>query len=136
MSTTTEGANPRIAELVARYVAVWSEPDPAVRAATVAELWTPDGVEFIEGAQFRGPNELADRLAEAYETFVQPGTFDVTAAHDLTVHGDVAVFTIELRARTGEAAGKVAWDARVFLSLNTDLRIREDYHLTIHPIAA
>lgn len=37
-----------VARIVQHYVAVWNEPDPAAREHAVAELWTPDGVEFVE----------------------------------------------------------------------------------------
>ena len=28
-------------ELARRYVALWNEPDPAVRAAAIRQVWTP-----------------------------------------------------------------------------------------------
>jgi len=56
--------------IVARYAAVWSEPDPGSRRAAIAGLWAADGAEFIEGARFRGHEELDRRIAGAYQEFV------------------------------------------------------------------
>ena len=56
MTETSELTAGKIAD---RYLAVWSEPDPAARRAAVAALWAPDGVEFIDGGiQFRGHDGL------------------------------------------------------------------------------
>jgi hypothetical protein len=128
MSQITE---PSTAEIVARYVEVWSEPDPAARRASIADLWAPDGVEFVDGTQFRGPEELETRVAGAYRQFVASGRYVVTAADDVTRHDDIVTFTIQLTAPDGE----LAWAARVFLLLGADGRIREDYHLTVKPLA-
>ncbi|HEY0812679.1 MAG TPA: hypothetical protein VGE11_05310 [Pseudonocardia sp.] len=126
---TTE---PTTAAIVGRYLAVWSEPDPASRRAAIAELWAPDGAEFVEGTQFRGHGELETRLAHAYEEFVANGRYTVGAAGDPTRHDDIVTFTVQLIAPEGE----VAWAARVFLLLGADGRIREDYQLTVKPLVA
>src|SRR6266571_3553462 len=106
---------PRTTDIVARYVAAWSEPDPGSRRAAIAGLWAPDGAEFVEGTQFRGHQEL-----EA------SGRYAVSSAIDVTRHDGVVTFTIQLTAPGGD----VAWAARVFLVLGRDGRIREDYQLT------
>ncbi|GAA4614295.1 hypothetical protein GCM10023195_62310 [Actinoallomurus liliacearum] len=49
----------------------------------------------------------------------------------MTVHADIARFTVQLVPHGGE----VAWAARVFLLLGDDGRIRQDYHLTVKPLA-
>jgi hypothetical protein len=59
MTETSELAASEVAD---RYLAVWSEPDPAARRAAVTALWAPDGVEFIDGIQFRGHDELDARV--------------------------------------------------------------------------
>jgi hypothetical protein len=63
MTVTTSSA---ITDIIRKYMAVWAEPDPAARRAAVASLWVPDGVEFIDGTQFRGHEELDARVARAY----------------------------------------------------------------------
>jgi hypothetical protein len=120
--------------IVQRYVAVWSEPDPAARERAVSELWVPDGVEFVEGAQFRGRAGLVDRVAEAHGLFVATGEYHVTDDNHVTVHDDVVMFTIQLTHAKGPQADEVAWAARVFLVLDDDGRILQDYHLTVQPL--
>lgn len=115
-----------------RYLAVWSEPDPGLRRKAIAELWTSDGVEFVEGTQFRGHEELSTRIAHAYAEFVETGKFTVASVGDVTGYGLVVVFTIALVAPDGE----VAWAARVFLVLDSDGLIKEDYQLTVKALAA
>lgn len=129
MTQTTE---PRTAEIVSRYLAVWSQPDPESRRAAIARLWAADGAEFVEGTQFRGHEELDARIGHAYEEFVASGRYAVGCAGDLARHQDIVSFTIQLAGPEGE----VAWAARVFLLLNDNGTIREDYHLTVQPLAA
>jgi hypothetical protein len=138
MSRTTNTATtaPDIDLIVERYVAVWNEPDAAVRARTVAELWPADGVEFVEGARFRGHDALVDRVTEAHTLFVASGQYEVTHEGHVTVHDHVVIFTIRLVRPRGEHAGDVAWAARVFLVLDDDGRILQDYHLTVKPLPA
>jgi hypothetical protein len=114
-----------------RYVAVWSEPDPEARRTAIAGLWAPDGVEFIEGVRFQGHEELDGRIARAYETFVASGEYTIPRAEDVTVHQDIVMFTVKLV--TGD--GEVGWAARVFLVLGEDGLIRQDYHVTVIPLA-
>ncbi|MER6144856.1 nuclear transport factor 2 family protein [Streptomyces sparsogenes] len=121
-------------QIVQRYVAVWSEPDAAARKRAVAELWARDGVEFVEGAQFRGHDGLVDRVTEAYGLFVASGEYHVTGDDHVTTHDDVVMFTIRLTHAKGPRAGEVAWAARVFLLLDDDGRIAQDYHLTVQPL--
>ncbi|OIJ95483.1 hypothetical protein BIV25_20290 [Streptomyces sp. MUSC 14] len=121
-------------QVVGRYVALWSEADAAARRRAVAELWAPDGVEFVEGTRFRGHDALADRVAEAYGLFVASGTYHVTHDDHVTVHDDIVMLTIRLTYATGTQLGQVAWAARVFLVLDDDGRILQDYHLTVQPL--
>ncbi|WP_433186887.1 nuclear transport factor 2 family protein [Actinoallomurus sp. CA-150999] len=119
--------------IVGRYVAVWSEPDPESRRRAIAGLWAPGGVEFVEGVQFRGHEELHARITEAHRQFVESGEYAVTSADDVTVHGDIVTLTVQLIPPGGDEA---AWAARVFLILDEDGLIRQDYHLTVKPLAA
>lgn len=122
--------------IVERYVAVWNEPDAAARRRAVAGLWAPDGVEFVEGTQFRRHDGLMDRVTEAHELFVATGEYRVTYDEHVTVHGDIAMFTLQLTGAKGPRPGEVAWAARVFLLLDDDGRILEDHHLTTKPMPA
>jgi SnoaL-like domain len=130
MTETGELTTGQIAD---RYLAVWSEPDPAARRAAVAALWAPDGVEFIDGGiQFRGHDGLDTRVREAYEQFVATGAYALTSAGDVARHDDIVTFTVQLTTPDGEAA----WQARIFLLVGRDGLIREDYQLTVKPLAA
>jgi len=120
--------------VVGRYVAVWSETDPESRRTAIAGLWAPDGTEFVEGAQFRGHDQLDTRIAQAYREFVEKYT--VASADDATGHHDVVTFTIQLVSASGDNAGDLAWAARVFLVLDDEDRIQEDYQLTVKPLAS
>jgi len=122
--------------VVGRYVAVWSEADPESRRTAIAGLWAPDGTEFVEGAQFRGHDQLDARIAEAYREFVGSGKYIVASGNDATGHHDVVTFTIQLVSASGDNAGDLAWAARVFLLLDDQDRIREDYQLTVKPLAS
>ena len=119
------------ADIIGRYVAVWNEPDPAARRAGIAAIWAPGGVEFLEaGVQYRGHEELADRVTRAYDAFVGSGKYAVTSAGDAARHDDIITFTAQLTT----PAGETDWAARVFLLLAPDGLVREDYHLTIQPL--
>jgi hypothetical protein len=120
----------KTAEVVDRYMAVWSEPDPDARHAAVADLWAADGTEFLEAKQYRGHEELTARVTRAYEAFVASGKYAITFADDVAWHGDIVTFTAQLTAPSGE----IDWSARVFLVLGPDNLIREDYHLTVKPL--
>jgi class 3 adenylate cyclase len=120
-------------QIADQYMAVWTEPDPASRRAAVARLWAPDGVEFVDGGtQFRGHDGLDARVREAYEQFVAGRGYAVTSAGDIARNGDIVTFTVQLTTPGGE----VAWAARVFLLIGADGLIREDYQLTVKPLAA
>ena len=126
--THTMNAEP----IIDRYLAVWSEPDAEIRRSAIAGLWAQDGVEFVEGVQFRGREELEVRIAEAYEAFVGSGRYKVTSAGDVSGHDDIATFTIQLTT----VAGEVAWAARVFIVLGENGLILQDYQLTVQPLPA
>jgi len=122
----------KAADVVDRYMAVWSVPDADARRAAVAGLWAADGTEFLEGKQFRGHDELTARVARAYEAFVATGKYAITFADDVAWHGDIVTFTAQLTAPSGE----IEWSARVFLVVDSDYLVQEDYHLTIQPLPA
>ncbi|WP_131738489.1 hypothetical protein [Actinomadura roseirufa] len=133
MSQVTEET--AFAAIAERYTAVWSLPNPQERRDAVAGLWAPDGIEFIEGAQFRGHQELYPRITEAYERFMGSGEFTITCADDVMGHHGAVTFTIQFITNTGDNAGEIAWIARVFLVLDKDGLIERDYHFTVKPLA-
>jgi hypothetical protein len=119
-------------EMVSRYTAVWNDADADSRLGAVRSLWSPTGTEFVEAIAFRGHDELSARIGRAYEQFVATGDYTATAADDVEEHDDIVTFTVQLTTQEGE----VAWAARVFLILDDDGLIQEDYHVTVKPLAA
>jgi hypothetical protein len=136
--TNTSSSTSDFAETVDRYIAVWSIADADERAKAVSELWTPDGVEFIEGRQFFGHAALTERVTEAHEAFVANGAYTAAGGEDAARHDDVVIFTIRLdhADQNTHSAGDTAWSARVFLLLDEQGRIRADYQLTVQPLTA
>ena len=118
-------------EIANRYLAVWRESDPAARRAAIANRWAPDGVEYIEGVQFRGHDELEKRVAEAHHQFVTDRGYSIVADGEPTRNGDIITGTVQLVTLDLE----VVWSARIFLVLNEDGLIQEDYQLTVQPLA-
>jgi hypothetical protein len=120
------------AEVVERYVAVWNESESESRRTAVEALWNSDAAEFVEATAFRGHDELSARINRAHEQFVASGLYTATAAADVSRHDDIVTFTIQLNTPEDE----VAWAARVFLLLDGEGLIREDYQLTVKALAA
>lgn len=116
-----------------RYTAVWNEPDARARRLAVGDLWTGEGAEYVEAAMFSGHDELDNRIARAYTEFVGTGRYLAARADDARRHDDIVSFTLQL---ISPGTGQIAWAARVFLLLDSDGRIREDYQLTVQPLAA
>jgi hypothetical protein len=128
-------------ELADRYVGLWNEPDPIRRRATVAELWTEDGVhvlqpprEMREAAaapgigltarlEARGHAALEARATSAHEEFIAPGTYTFRRRDNVERLGDVVKFNWEMVSGGGEVAGV----GLEFLVLAGDGRIRCDY---------
>jgi len=133
MTETTETTELAASEIADRYLAVWSEPDPAKRRAAVVALWAPDGVEFVDGGvQHREHDGLDARVREAYEAFIATGEYALTSPGDVSSHDDIVTFTAQLTTPDRE----VAWAARVFLLIRPDGLISEDYQLTVKPLPA
>ena len=128
-------------ELADRYVALWNEPDPDLRRAAIAELWTEDGVHILQPPEemrdiaarpgialtarleARGHAALETRAESAYEAFVAPGQFNFRRRDDAERLADVVKFRWEMVSHDGQVAGV----GLEFLVLAPDGRIRCDY---------
>lgn len=126
----TQTTSSSITDIARDYLALWTQPDPAARRAAIATVWAPDGTEFLDGVQFRGYDELDARVTRAYEAFFGSGKYALTGGDDITVHGDIAKFTIHLTDPDGENA----WTARVILVIDHNGKVQEDYHVVIKPL--
>jgi hypothetical protein len=127
-------------DLVQRYVAVWTEPDPAKRRDAIEQLWTEDGahvlqppVEIRDAAaalgfgdttlEARGYDEIEARVARAYDDFVAPGEYIFRASGPAVRLRDVVKFDWEMVPVGGGAA--VGGGVDVFVL--DDGRVRTDY---------
>ncbi|RKT82398.1 Ketosteroid isomerase-related protein [Saccharopolyspora antimicrobica] len=119
-------------EFVGRYVAVWNEPDPDRRHSAVAELWAEDCVEFTDAGEYRGRSALQARVTEVHKQVVEQGGFVFRAAGDAVGHHDAIRFTTYMAPTRG---GEIAWTGFVFVRLDEDGLILQDYQFGDAPTA-
>jgi hypothetical protein len=133
------------AELAAKYIALWNEPDAGRRRRMIAELWTEDGTHILQPPQeiraiaaqpglaltailaARGYEEIEARAASAYEHWVGSEGLSFRGRDDADRLGDVVKFHWEAVAKDGElfAVGLN------FLVLAADGRIERDYTFVV-----
>jgi hypothetical protein len=122
-----------------RYLNVWGIEDEQELRAAVAEIWAPDGVEFVQGLRFEGHAQLTGRVARAYDSFFANERFIGGYDEDLTVHQDILQFTITMcepvEGKPGEL-GEVAWAARVFLLLDEQGAVLQSYQVAVKALPA
>jgi SnoaL-like domain len=82
-----------IAKTVERYLEIWNEPDPAVRAARIDEVWTAEATYTDPLASVRGHEAINGMIGGVQQQF--PG-LALTLAGDVDAHHDVARFSWEL----------------------------------------
>ncbi len=123
----------KLNELVNRYVAVWNEPDAALRREGIAQLWAEDGAHFTPSLEARGYPALEVRVAGAYEKWVKAGGFVFRSAGNAEAHHNGVRFNWEMVPAAGSAAAAVGFD---FLVLGDDGRIRLDYQFLDRPPAS
>jgi hypothetical protein len=128
-------------DLTSRYVAVWNEPDAALRRKSIRELWTEDGTHVLQppaelrlaaaglgftsaGLEARGHDELEIRVARAYQDFVAPGEFTFRPRENAAALRNVVKFNWEMAPAGGGAAAAVGLE---ILILSPDGRIEADY---------
>ena len=121
------GPVPELGALVARYVAVWNEPDAAVRRRMIEELWVPEGANFTKANEWRGYAALEARVRGAYEKWVRDGGCLFRTQSADTHHG-AALVVWEMVAI---ADGRVISVGQGLLVLSGDGRIREDYQFVV-----
>jgi hypothetical protein len=127
--------------LAARYVAVWSEPDPELRRKLIRELWSDDGTHVLQPPQelreiaarvgfpaavleARGHDALDVRVARAYEDFIGTGRHRFRARGDAERLHDVVKFHWEMVETDGGAVAGVGLE---ILILDDEGRIARDY---------
>lgn len=131
-----------LTDLGHRYVAVWNEPDPAVRHELVRDLWAPGGGQIladppddvrtaIERLRFtmptvavHGHDALEVRIARAYEMFVAAGEFRFAPSGATRLLANVVAVTWEL---VSTADGSCTSRGVNVLDLDAEGRIRADH---------
>jgi hypothetical protein len=109
--------------LAERYVAVWNEPDAALRRRRITELWTPDGANLTKSLEARGYEALEARVRTSHEKWVRDGGC-FFRARDVQGHHATARFKWEMVSVGGGDVISVGYD---FFALADDGRIRTDY---------
>ncbi|WP_406091268.1 nuclear transport factor 2 family protein [Streptomyces sp. NBC_01013] len=101
MNSTDTGVLNAIAH---RYIAMWNEPDPALRRALVEELFAPDCVHFTPSREVRGRADMVARVAAAHAQWVAPGQYLFREVPDADGHHGTVRFTWEMvEVATGTA---------------------------------
>ena len=128
-------------ELTRRYVAVWNEPDAALRRKAIQELWTEDGAHILQPpAEFRqaaaglgfgsaalearGYDELETRVTRSYADFVAPGEYTFRPRDNADSLRNLVKFNWEMVPSGGGEAVAVGLE---ILVLGPDGRIEADY---------
>ena len=133
------------ADLAARYVALWNEPDADRRRRMVAELWTEDGRYILQPPQeiraiaahpgiampaileARGHTAIEARAASAYAHWVGSEGLSFRVRDDADRLGDVVKLHWEAVAKDG-AVFAVGLN---FFVLAADGRIERDYTFVV-----
>jgi hypothetical protein len=111
-------------EFAAQYVAVWNEPDPATREASVAALWGADARACTGANEYSGLEAITGRVTAAHDKFVAGEGYVFRALGPAEAHHD----GVRLRWEMAPSAGGEAVSAGVqFLLLDAYGRIRLDY---------
>src|SRR3954451_9031812 len=58
---------------VDRYIAMWNDPDPAQRRATIVAQWAPDAGNYTLNLAAEGLDAIETRVTDAYEKYVATG---------------------------------------------------------------
>jgi hypothetical protein len=113
---------------VARYMAMWNDPDPAARRATIESQWAPDAANSTLTMEAVGLDAIEARVTKAYESYVGTGLHRFQE-HEPYVehHGAVRVWW----EMVAVADGTVAALGHEFLVLDGEGRIVSDHQFPV-----
>ncbi|MEV0534439.1 hypothetical protein [Kitasatospora sp. NPDC050463] len=128
-------------QIADRYIAVWIEPDPALRRRLIEAVWAPDGLHVLQPPEeirdraaelgfhsptleARGHNAVEARVARSYQEFVAAGEHTFRARDTAVRLGDVLRFTWEMVPTGG---GEALGSGVEFLVLDAEDRVTADY---------
>ena len=113
-----------IDELAARYVAMWNEPDEAVRDAVVAGLFSADARVCTAANEYVGLDAVKQRVTAAYDKFVAGQGYVFRPLGAAGSHHDGVRIRWEMASAAG---GDAVSGGAQFLLLDADQRVRSDY---------
>jgi hypothetical protein len=111
-------------EIVERYMTLWNEEDDNTRRELIEQLWVEDGVQLLSSHEYRGYDELEERVTDAHKQFVKAGGYIFRRAGEVQEHHGAIKLDWEMVPAGG---GEVAGTGTVFLLLSEDGRIHTDY---------
>jgi len=109
---------------IARYVAMWHEPDAARRRAIVQELWAADGENRSRRFDIRGYDAIVARVKRAHDEWVAEKGFVFRPSGNTDTFDGVVKFFWEMVPKDGGAREALGLDLFV---LQDDGRIRSLY---------
>ena len=109
---------------IARYVAMWHEPDAARRRAIVQELWAADGENRSRRFDIRGYDAIVARVKGAHDEWVAEKGFVFRPSGNTDAFDGVVKFFWEMVPKDGGAREALGLDLFV---LQDDGRIRSLY---------
>ncbi|MER7727706.1 nuclear transport factor 2 family protein [Streptomyces sp. NPDC096323] len=107
MNTTDTGI---LNALARRYIAMWNEPDQALRRALVDELFAPGCVHFTPSREVRGRADMVARVTAAHAEWVAPGTHFFRAVPNADGHHGTVRFNWEMAKAATGATVSVGFD--------------------------
>ena len=110
-------------DLVERYVAMWNQPDPIIRRAQIAQLWSQKGMLIRETSVSVGHAAIAVAAAKMFDTNVGNGLV-ASSANNTHAHHGLVRFRWKL-ASSENGLASAAWSN--LLVLDEEGRIRFDY---------
>lgn len=116
---------------VARYVAVWNEPDAARRRAAIAALWSSEGLTSHRLLESRGLAAIEDRVRTAHENWVANQGYEFRAGDHAVAHHGVLMFNWGMWSKADDTLVSGGLN---FVQLDNDGRIRTDHQFP--PLAA
>jgi hypothetical protein len=115
--------------LADRYVAVWNDPDPALRRKTIYSLWAPEGVHYMGTREAHGYDALEERIKGSHEKNVRDGGYLFRRVKTAQSLKNVVTFNWEMFS---VKSGEIAAEGSGFLILDERGRIRTDYLFTLN----
>ena len=112
-----------LTSVVNQYMAVWNEPDAAVRRKRIQELWPDDGATCHSLLDARGYDAIEARVRGAHEKWVCDGGYVFRACPNVVGHHNVTKFNWEMVPAKGGEVAAVGFD---FFILTEDGRIQFD----------